>query len=87
MAWSRFLGAVSLLQPNVRGNDVVVGDDGSEIATGNLSGTIRLFDAQGTMLFSMQVPSIAELESMAASPIWPVVWVGTTSSVVRIDGT
>ncbi len=86
VVWSRYLGAVSTLYPNAQGNDVVVADDGTEIATGNVSGTVRLFDLQGAMLFSVQVPQVAEVESMSASPTLPIVWVGTSAGVLRMDG-
>jgi PQQ-like domain len=84
--WSVFLGGGATAQPGAHGNDVVVANHQQEIAAGNLTGTIELFNLTGTMLFSMSLPG-SSVASMSGTPAAPIVWVGTSTSVIRIHGT
>jgi len=84
--WTVSLGGIPSATPNAHGNDVVVGDHQQEIAAGNLNGTVELLNTSGALLLSVSLAG-SSVASMSISPTSAVVWVGTSTSVMRISGT
>ncbi len=83
--WRHWLGTVTLVNSPYQ-NSVVVGDGGDEIVTGSPAGVVHLFSPTGGYLLKISLSSDHAITSLSLSPRVPVVWIGTNSSVMRVDG-